>query len=132
VKSKYPNDSGIILKRRILAGADVRENLGNYVIGGRRLNAIGALTVQVTVSTPTLTEFTYKAKNGKLIVYGSGMQTGVVVVVGKTGYHSKPRSDDGTAFLAIVPKEAFPSGTPVPIKLRNPDGGESQAITLTR
>lgn len=132
VKSKYPNDNGIVLKRRILAGADVRENLGNYVIGGRRLNAVGALTVQVTVSTPSLTEFTYKAKNGKLIVYGSGMQTGVTVVVGKTGYRSKPRSDDGTAFLVVVPKEAFPPGTPVPIKVRNPDGGESQAITLTR
>jgi len=132
VKSKYPTDNGIILKQRILAGAEVRNNLGNYVVGGRRLSAIGALTAKVTISTPTLSEFTYKAKNGKLIVYGSGMQTGLAIIVGKTSYHSKPRSDDGTAFLAIVPKEAFPAGTPVSIKVRNPDGGESQVLTLTR
>lgn len=132
VKSKYPNESGIILKRRILAGADVSENLGNFVIGGRRLSAIGALTAQITISTPTLTDFTYKAKNGKLIVFGTGMQTGVAIVVGSTSYRGKPRSDDGSSFLAIVPKEAFPSGTPVQIKVRNPDGGESQPLTLTR
>lgn len=132
LKSKYPTDNGIALKRRILAGAEVRANLANYVIGGRRLSAIGALNANVTISTPTLSEFTYKAKSGKLIVYGSGMQTGAAIIVGKTVYHSKPRSDDGTAFLAIVPKEAFPSGTPVSIKVRNPDGGESQALSLTR
>lgn len=132
LKSRYPGDNGVILKRRILAGAEVRANLGNYVIGGRRLSAIGALTATVTISTPALSEFTYKAKNGKLIVYGSGMQTGLSIIVGKTAYHSKPRSDDGTAFLAIVPKEAFPAGTPVSIKVRNPDGGESQALSLTR
>ncbi|HXU37879.1 MAG TPA: S8 family serine peptidase [Blastocatellia bacterium] len=132
LKSKYPTDNGIVLKRRILAGAEVRANLGNYVIGGRRLSAIGALKANVTISTPALSEFTYKAKNGKLIVYGSGMQTGASIIVGKTVYHGKPRSDDGTALLAIVPKEAFPSGTAVPIKVRNPDGGESQALSLTR
>lgn len=132
VKSKYPNDSGVLIKRRILAGADTRESLGNYVIGGRRLSAIGALTAQVTVSTPTLSEITYKAKNGKLVVYGSGMQAGVSIIVGGVGYHSKPRSDDGTAFLTNVPKEAFPAGTPVQIKVRNTDGGESQPLTITR
>jgi subtilisin family serine protease len=132
VKSKYPNDSGIVLKQRILAGAQVSANLANYVIGGRRLSAIGALTASVTISTPTLSEFTYKAKNGKLIVYGSGMQAGLSIIVGRTAYHGKPRSDDGTAFLALVPKDAFPAGTPVPIKVRNPDGGESLALTLTR
>jgi subtilisin family serine protease len=132
VKSRYPGDNGIVLKRRILAGASVNVNLGNYVIGGRRLNAFGALTAQVTVSTPALTEFTYKAKNGKLIVYGSGLQASASIVVGKTGYRSKPRSDDGTALLAIVPREAFPPGAAVPVKVRNPDGGESPAITITR
>lgn len=132
VKSKYPTDNGFALKQRILGGAAVSANLGNYVIGGRRLSAIGALNAKVTISTPALSEFTYKAKNGKLIVYGSGMQAGLSVIVGKTSYHGKPRSDDGTAFLALVPKDAFPAGTPVSIKVRNPDGGESQSLTLTR
>jgi subtilisin family serine protease len=132
VKSKYPDDNGIVLKRRILEGADIRESLGNYVIGGRRLNAIGALNAQITLSKPTLTEFTYKAKNGKLVVYGSGMQSGVAIIVGGVSYHGKPRSDDGTAFLAKLPTNVIPPGATVQIKVRNPDGGESLPLTLTR
>jgi subtilisin family serine protease len=132
LKSKYPNDSGVLLKRRILQGVEVRSALGAYVITSGRLSAVGALNAQVSVTPPELDNLTYKAKNGKLLVYGSGMQQGVKVVVGNSAYSAKPRSDDGTAFLAIVPKTAFPSGTPVGIKLRNPDGGQSQALTITR
>jgi hypothetical protein len=122
----------VLLKRRILQGVEVRSALGAYVITSGRLSAVGALNAQVSVTPPELDNLTYKAKNGKLLVYGSGMQQGVKVVVGNSAYSAKPRSDDGTAFLAIVPKTAFPSGTPVGIKLRNPDGGQSQALTITR
>jgi subtilisin family serine protease len=132
LKSKYPDDNGIVLKRRILAGADVRDTLVGYVIGGRRLSAIGALTAQITVSKPILTEYSYKAKNGKLIVYGSDMQSDVSIIVGGVSYHGKPRSDDGTAFLAKVPSDVFPAGTPIKVKVRNPDGGESLPLTITR
>lgn len=132
VKSKYPGDSGVVLKRRILAGVEVKDNLHDFVITSGRLSAIGALTAQVSVSTPAVTDVVYKAKSGKLLVYGSGMEAGLVIVVGNTAYRGKPRSDDGTAFLALVPREAFPSGTAVPIKVRNPDGGQSAAISLTR
>lgn len=132
VKSKYPSDSAVLLKRRILEGVEVTDNLRAYVITSGRLSALGALNVEVKITPPILTEFTYKAKNEKFIVYGSGMQQGLTVVVGKTGYPAKPRSDDGTAFLARVPKTAFPPGIPVEIKLRNTDGGESQTLTLTR
>jgi subtilisin family serine protease len=137
LKSKYPNDSGILLKRRILEGVEVKDSLRSFegeltVITGGRLNALGALNVQVNITPPTLTEFTYKAKNEKFIVYGSGMQQGVRVIVGKSSYTTKPRSDDGTAFLARVPKTAIPAGIPVEVKVRNPDGGESQVIILTR
>jgi subtilisin family serine protease len=132
LKSRYPTDSAIILKRRILAGVEVTDNLRNYVITSGRLSALGALTVQVNITPPTLTEVTYKARTGKLIASGSGMQNGATVVVGKTSYRAKPRSDDGSAILALVPKAAIPAGVPVAIKLRNPDGGESQVITFTR
>lgn len=137
VKSRYPNDSGILLKRRILEGVEIKDSLRTFngeltVITGGRLSALGALNVQVHITPPTLTEFTYKAKNEKFIVYGSGMQQGVQVIVGKIAFTTKPRSDDGSAFLARVPKDALPAGTPVEIKLRNPDGGESQVIILTR
>lgn len=132
VKSKYPSDSAVLLRRRILEGVEVTDNLRAYVITSGRLSAMGALDVDVKITPPILTEFTYKAKNEKFIVYGSGMQQGLTVVVGKTGYPAKPRSDDGTAFLARVPKAAFPPGIPVEIKVRNTDGGESQTLTLTR
>ncbi|MEK6324581.1 MAG: S8 family serine peptidase [Acidobacteriota bacterium] len=132
VKSKYPGDTGILLKRRLVEGVEVTEKLRDYVITSGRLSALGALSVKLNINPPTLTEISYKAKKEKFIVYGSGMQQGLTVLVGKTAYTTKPLSDDGTAFLARVPKTAIPSGTPVEIKVRNPDGGESQVITLTR
>lgn len=131
-KSKYPRDNAILLKRRILQGVEVTGTLASYVIGGGRLSAVGALTSQVNITPPTLQEVNYKEKKQKLFVYGFGMQNGVTVVVGKAAYPGKPQSDDGTAFMAKVPVTAFPPGAPVQIKLRNPDGGESLAITLTR
>ena len=137
VKSRYPNDSGILLKRRILEGVEVKDSLRDVngeltVITGGRLSALGALNVKLNITPPTLTEFTYKAKNEKFIVYGSAMQQGVQVIVDKIAYTTKPHSDDGTAFLARVPKTAIPAGRPVEVKVRNPDGGESQIIILTR
>ena len=112
---------------------EVTEKLGDYVIGGGRLSAIGALTTQVNITPPTLQDVNYKKNKQKLFVYGFGMQNGVAVLVGKAAYPGKPQSDDGTAFLAKgVPVSAFPPGVPVQIRLRNPDGGESSAITFIR
>jgi len=138
VKSRHPGESAVLIKRRITEGVEVKESLRSYdgrqtVVGDGRLSAIGALTSQVNVTPPTLQQVIYKAKKQKLFVYGSGMQEGVRVVVGNAAYPSKPQSDDGTAVLAkAVPVAAFPPGAPIQIKLRNPDGGESLAITLTR
>ena len=131
-KSAHPTDSGVLLGRRIREGVDVTETLRDYVIGGGRLNALGAVTREVTITPPTLQELSYKAKKQKLFVYGSGMLQGVVIVVGKSSYPGRPQSDDGTAYMAKVPLSEFPPGTPVLIKLRNPDGGESRAISFTR
>jgi hypothetical protein len=120
------------LSRRIREGVEVTETLRDYVIGGGRLSAIGAITRELNITPPTLQEVTYKAKKQKLFIFGTGMQQGVTILVGKIGYPSKPQSDDGTACLAKVPVSEFPSGTSVLIKLRNPDGGESRAIPFTR
>jgi hypothetical protein len=111
---------------------EVTGTLRDYVIGGGRLSAIGAVTRELNITPPTLQEVTYKAKKQKLFVFGTGMQQGVVVLAGNGSYPGKPQSDDGTAYLAKVPLSQFPSGAPVQIKLRNPDGGESRAITFTR
>jgi len=137
VKSMHPVDSASLLKRRILEGVEVKDSLRDYdgkqtVIRSGRLSAVGALTSQVNITPPTLQEVNYKAKKQKLFVYGFGMQDGVTVVVGEAAYPGRPQSDDGTAVMAKVPVAAFPPGAPVQIKLRNPDGGESLAITLTR
>lgn len=129
VKSKYPNDNAILLKRRILAGVDVLDSLQPYVITGGRLNAAGALTAVITASRPVLDRVQYKPGGEKLFLFGIGIEKGATAVVGSTGYSTKQK---GVKFLARVPKSAFPSGVGVEIKLRNPDGGESQSITFTR
>lgn len=130
VKSRYPDDNALILKQRILKGVEVIDGLRPYVINGGRLNAVGALTSDVRIVPPVLDGLRYKSK--KLTATGSGMQPGVFIVVGRTGYPTVAKSDDGTIFMAKVPKSEIPAGTPVSIKLRNPDGGESKVITFTR
>ena len=133
VKSIHPNDNGVLLKRRIIEGVEMTPNLLEHVVGGGRLNAVGALTRQINITPPTLLEVSYKKKKEKLVISGFGMQSGLNIIVGKTAFPGRPQSDDGTAFLAKgVPASAFPAGTPVPIKLRNPDGGESLPIMFTR
>lgn len=131
VKSKYPNDNAIMMKQRLMKGVEVRSNLREYVSTSGRLSALGALTAQaeVNITPPTLTRFKYKGGSEKLFVYGTNIQTGVRVICGTTGYSAKPKGD---GFLARVPKSAFPEGVAVQIKLRNPDGGVSQPLTLTR
>ena len=130
VKSKYPGDSALLLKRRILEGVEVAENLRPYVITAGRLSAAGALAVDLKITPPVLTEVRLKGK--KLTVVGSGMKEGLMVVVAGVIYPADPKSDDGTVFLARVPKSVFKSGGPVPIKLRNADGGESKVLSFTR
>jgi subtilisin family serine protease len=129
VKSMHPNDNAILLKRRILAGVDVLDSLQPYVITGGRLNAAGALSASISISQPVLVSVKYKGGGEKLFVWVTDTEKGFKVVVGKTAYSAKPKGD---RFLARVPKSAFPSGVGVDIKLRNPDGGESQPITFTR
>jgi subtilisin family serine protease len=129
VKSKYPNDNAVLLKRRILAGVDVLGLLEPYVITGGRLNAAGALTAVITASRPILTSVKYKSGSGKLFVFGNDIEKGATVVVGSTGYPVKVKA---AKLLARVPQSALPSGVAVEIRLRNPDGGESQPLTFTR
>lgn len=134
VKSKYPNDNAMYLKRRITDGADVRDGLRPYVSSGGRLNAFGALTVEVEIiiTPPVLTKAKVKGGGAKLNLYGTGIQAGARAIIGTTSHAANPKNDDRTQLLAKVPKSTFPRGVPVSVKLRNPDGGTSQAITITR
>ena len=132
VKSKFPELSAALIKRRIVEGVEVGFQLRDYVISSGRLNALGALTVSINTVPPALDRVKYKQGSGKLFLYGTGIQQDVIVVVGGKSYSTKPKSEDLTAMLARVPVSEFPEGIPVPIKLINPDGGESKALFFTR
>jgi len=132
-KSTNPSHTAILLKRRIIEGVEIAPSLLEHVLGGGRLSAVGALSVQVNITPPTLAEVSYKKKKEKLFLFGSGIQDGVTVLIGKTSFIGRAQSSDGTASVVKgVPSSALPTGTPIPIKLRNPDGGESPTITITR
>jgi subtilisin family serine protease len=132
VKSRYPNDSAAIIKRRITEGAEVIPYLNDYVISGRRLSAHGALIAEITISPPVLNRVKYKQGSGKLNLFGSNIKENAQVFVGGKAYTPKPKSEDFSALLVRVPASEFPVGIPVPIIIRNQDGGESQALFYTR
>jgi subtilisin family serine protease len=134
VKAKYPNDNAVMLRARILKSVDVLSQLAPYVSTSGRVNALSALNVQVqlTITPPTLSKAKFKAGKGKLSVIGANIQKGVRVIVGNKGYSPISQEDDLTAAVVKVAKNSFPAGVAVPIKLHNPDGGESQTIMLTQ
>jgi subtilisin family serine protease len=134
VKTQHPNDNGIMLKARILKGVDVIGALAPYVSSSGRLNAVGAILadVQLTITPPVLSKVKYKDGKGKLLLFGTQIQNGARVIVAGKGYTTTPQTDDNTQLLARVPRSAFPAGAAVPVKLKNPDGGESQILTITR
>jgi subtilisin family serine protease len=134
VKSKYPNDNALLLKSRLIKSVDVLSQLAPYVSTSGRINALSALNIQVqlTITPPTLSKVKFKEGKGKLIVTGANMQNGMRVIVGNKGYTPISQEPDNTQAVVKVPKTTFPAGVTVAIKLRNPDGGESQALTLTQ
>jgi subtilisin family serine protease len=134
VKAKYPNDDAIRLKARILKGVDRLSQLAPFVSSSGRVNALGALTAEVDlhITPPSLNKVKFKEGKGKLTLFGADIQNGVRILVGGKGYTPISQADDNSQVITKVPKNTFPPGLGVPIKLRNPDGGESQTITLTR
>ncbi|HJQ27148.1 MAG TPA: S8 family serine peptidase [Blastocatellia bacterium] len=134
VKAQHPDDNALLLKARILKGVDVLSQLAPFVSTSGRVNALGALNAQVTITItpPVLTKVKFKEGKGKLILFGANVQKGVRAIIGGKGYTANPQTDDNSQLLVKVPKTTFPAGVAVPIKLHNPDGGESQTITFTR
>jgi subtilisin family serine protease len=132
VKSANPDDNYILLKRRILEGVQKVDILDPLVITGGRLDAAGALTVQLDVSNPVLDSVKYKRATQKLLLFGSNFQKKAKVIVGGKAFNAKPKNGDLHTFKASVPESEFPVGVPVPIRLRNPDGGQTQIATFTR
>jgi subtilisin family serine protease len=132
VKSMYPNDYVTVIKRRILEGVDVRESLRRFVKTSGRLNAHRALLVDVAITPPELTRLKYKAGSEKLFLYGERIQQGAIALVGNERFKAKFKGGDQSRVLSRVPGDALPAGAVVQIRLLNPDGGLSQALTLTR
>jgi hypothetical protein len=120
------------LRRRILEGVELRERLEPYVITGGRLNAFGALTVELQITPPVLTKVKVKGGGKKLLISGEQMQRDAVVFVNEVAYPTTVESEDLSKLKAKTPKSAFTPGVEVTVYLRNPDGGESQRVTFTR
>ncbi|HWC76728.1 MAG TPA: S8 family serine peptidase [Blastocatellia bacterium] len=132
LKSEYPNEYVTIMKRRILEGVDVRETLQPYVKTGGRLNAFKSLTVEIDINPPVVTRVKYKSGAGKLLIYGAGFERGAFALVGGQRFKAKLKGGDEPYMMSKVPASLFPPGVPVQVKLLNPDGGLSEAFTLTR
>ncbi|HET9529127.1 MAG TPA: S8 family serine peptidase [Blastocatellia bacterium] len=132
VKSKYPSDHAVAIKRRILEGVDKLDRLQPFIITGGRLNATGAITVEPNFSRPVLSQVKYKNGNGKMTITGTGFVKGAVIAVGRSLYKAKVKGQNQEKVVATVPASALPQGTPVEIRVINPDGGSSPPFTLTR
>ena len=131
VRSRYPDDYVTVVKRRILESVDVRESLQRFVKTSGRLNAYGALTIEISITPPLLTKLKYKA-NGKLFLYGEGIQQSAFALVGTSKYKAKFKGGDLSRVVSTVPASAFPAGASVQVRVLNPDGGLSQAINFSR
>jgi subtilisin family serine protease len=132
VKSRYPADHTLTIRRRILEGVDKLDKLRDFVITGGRLNAAGALTVEPAFSSPVVRKVKYNSGNGKLTVTGQGFVRGAIILVGRTSHQAKAKGQELAKLVATVPRDAFPSGTPIDIRVVNPDGGSSASVAFTR
>jgi subtilisin family serine protease len=129
IKSKYPNANAIIMKRRIVESVDVRNELKTYFRTGGRLNALNALNIELQIIPPVLTKLKFKP-TGKIFIIGQNMQVGATLIFGSKSI----AITKGTAeqLVTNIPVTDLPPGVPTQVKLRNPDGGESQTLTVTR
>ncbi|HKV40901.1 MAG TPA: S8 family serine peptidase [Blastocatellia bacterium] len=133
VKSVFPEANAPVIRRRILEGVDAIPGLEPWVSTGGRLNAVNPLTLQLSITPPALSRLKYKPKPQMLTIFGAALQRGAHVIVGSTVYTTRPRvAGTSSPLVATVPPSAFPAGVPVTVSLRNPDGGLSQALTITR
>ncbi|HEY6331400.1 MAG TPA: S8 family serine peptidase [Blastocatellia bacterium] len=132
VKSQYPRANVQMMRARILQGVDQKPGLEGYVTTGGRLNAYNALTLQLPVIPPILTQIQYKAGKQELILDGTEFQQGAVAIIAGTSYTTTPMGNGVLRVSANVPASAFPVGVSVPVMIQNPDGGTSQPLNLTR
>jgi subtilisin family serine protease len=129
VKTRYPDDNLFLLRRRIIESVDERDSLRDYVATSGRLNAASALSVELTTSHPSLNKVKYKIGAEKMILFGEGIAEAAYVIVGNGSYATRVK---GEQIIATVPATRLPIGTPVPIRILNPDGGVSPPRVFTR
>jgi subtilisin family serine protease len=123
IKSKFPEANSTVMKRRIVESVDTKEALREFVRTGGRLNAYNALTIDLKVTPPVLTKLKFKP-SGKIFIIGQNMQVGATLVFGgKTIVVAKGTAEQ---LVTNIPVTDFPPGVPTQVKLKNPDGGESQ------
>ena len=132
IKSQFPEANAQLMRNRILAGVDQTWGLSGYVSTGGRLNAYKALTVQLTITPPVLAAIKYKAGKQTLVLTGSEFQQDAQAVVNGVAYPTITAANWNSRVTASIPATAVPKGSSFPVLLRNPDGGTSQTLTLTR
>lgn len=131
VKSIDPDSNPIVLRRRIVESVDQIDRLHDFVGSGGRLNAERALTIQIETTHPVINKIKHKA-SGKMLILGEGFQAGAIIIIGKKSYATKVKGGVLSPLTASVPPAELPAGAKVEIRLRNPDGGTSQAYELAR
>ncbi|MGH9761445.1 MAG: S8 family serine peptidase, partial [Blastocatellia bacterium] len=131
-KSLFPEANAPVLRRRILESADSIPQLTPYVSNGNRLNALGAVTIQLQITPPVLKKAKYKVSRQVLVLSGTSIQRGAHAIIGGTVYATVPTPGTIVPLQVSLPASVFPSGVAIPVVLRNPDGGTSQTLTITR
>jgi subtilisin family serine protease len=129
IKSQYPDANYIMIKRRIVESVDVNEALRNYVRTSGRLNAYRALTITLQTIPPVLRKLKFKS-SGKIFIIGEKLQIGATLFFGGKSILVTKGTDE--QLVTNIPTTDFPAGVPTQVRLRNPDGGESQILTITR
>jgi subtilisin family serine protease len=129
IKSQYPDANYITIKRRILESVEVREALRTYVRTSGRLNAYGALTISLQTIPPVLRKLKFKP-SGKIFLIGEKLQIGATLFFGNKSILVTKGTDE--QLVTNISTSDFPAGVPTQVRLRNPDGGESQTLTVTR
>ncbi|MBI3649747.1 MAG: S8 family serine peptidase [Acidobacteria bacterium] len=129
VKSQFPDANFITLKRRIVESVDVKDTLRNFVRTSGRLNAYNALTISLQTIPPVLRKLKFKA-SGKTLILGASLQVGATLFIGSKGIVVTRGTSE--QLITNLSTSDFPVGVPTQVRLRNPDGGESQTLTITR
>lgn len=131
IKSHHPQADAATIKRRLLESVERRPQLQHLVRTGGRLNALGALMIDLPVTPPVLTRLKIKG-SGKTFIFGDNLKDGAELLIGEARFPARVKNGDLSRLVTNLPLATLPVGAPFEVRLRNPDGGISAPLTITR